>query len=148
MALIRWTPLRGVMSFRNEMDRLLDDLYGSMAPSQETFEGDWHPSMDLAETDSDVTASVELPGLQKDDIKVSVEDSTLTVSGEKKQEKTESAGDLRRIERVYGYFKRTIKLPASVDAGKVKAAYKDGILTVTMPKVEAKKSKEIPIQVA
>ena len=148
MALIRWTPLRGVMSFRDEMDRLLDEFYGRMTPAQEALEGDWCPVMDVADTNGDLTASVELPGLDRNDIKVSVQDDVLTVTGEKKQEKTETEDNYRRSERSYGYFKRAIKLPSSVDAAKVTAAYKDGVLKVTMPKLESKKAKEIPIQVS
>jgi HSP20 family protein len=146
MVLIRWTPPSGVMSFRDEMDRLLDDFYGRMAPAQEALEGDWCPAMDVAETNGDITASVELPGLERDDIKVSVEDDVLTVTGEKKHEKTETEDNYRRTERSYGYFKRSVKLPSSVDAGKVTAVYKDGVLKVTMPKLESSKAKEIPIE--
>ncbi|HVP58289.1 MAG TPA: Hsp20/alpha crystallin family protein [bacterium] len=150
MALIRWTPIRGVMSFRDEMDRLLDEFYGRMSPSQsqESFEGDWCPVLDIAENENDVTAAIELPGLEKDDIKVSIEDDVLTVTGEKKQESTENTKDYRKVERSYGYFKRSVKLPSSVEPGKVKAAYKDGVLRVTMPKLASKKPKEIAIQVS
>ena len=104
--------------------------------------------MDVAETEADVVATVELPGLKKEDIKVSVEDDVLTVTGEKKQEEIESGDNWRRVERSYGYFKRSVALPSAVNADKVKAAYKDGVLTVNMPKVESKKAKEIPIQVS
>jgi HSP20 family protein len=148
MALIRWTPFRSVMSLRDEMDKLLDDFYGRMAPSSETYEGDWLPAMDMKETDGEVVATIELPGLTKEDIKVSVKNDVLSVSGEKKQESTETAGNVHRVERAYGYFKRSVRLPVEVDSAKVSASYKDGLLTVTMPKVEAKKAKEIPIKVS
>lgn len=148
MALIRWTPLRSVMSFRDEMDRLLDDFYGRMAPSGEMYEGDWFPPMDLSENDGEVIACLEIPGLAKDDIKVSVQNDVLTISGEKKQEQTEEKENVHKVERTYGMFKRVLKLPAEVDSAKVKASYKDGVLKVKLPKVEAKKPKEIPIQVS
>jgi HSP20 family protein len=148
MAIIRWTPLRSVMSFRDEMDRLLDDSYGRMAPSGEMYEGDWFPPMDLSETDGEVIACLEIPGLSKDDIKVSVQNDFLTISGEKKQEQTEEKENVHKVERTYGMFKRVLKLPAEVDSAKVKASYKDGVLKVKLPKVEAKKPKEIPIQVS
>ncbi len=148
MALIRWTPLRSVMSFRDEMDRLLDDFYGRMAPSGEMYEGDWFPPMDLSENDGEVIACLEIPGLAKDDIKVSVQNDVLTISGEKKQEQTEEKENVHKVERTYGMFKRVLKLPAEVDHAKVKASYKDGVLKVRLPKVEAKKPKEIPIQVS
>jgi HSP20 family protein len=148
MALIRWTPLRHMMSFRDEMDRVLDDFYGRMAPARETYEGDWLPAMDMKETDNEITASIELPGLSKDDIKVSVKNDVLTISGEKKQEKIEEKDNVHRVERSYGYFKRSVTLPVEVDSEKVKAAFKDGILKITLPKTESKRIKEIPIQVS
>jgi HSP20 family protein len=148
MPLIRWTPMRSMLSFRDEMDRLLDDLYGRMSPAGESNQGDWCPAMDLKESEGEITAVVELPGLAKDDIQVSVKGDVLTVSGEKKQEETKTEENVHRVERSYGYFKRNMVLPVEVEAGKIKASFKDGILKVEMPKVEAKKSKEIPIQVA
>lgn len=148
MALIRWTPFRSVMSFRDEMDRLLDDFYGRMAQPGESANGKWLPVMDVSETEDSVIACLELPGLKKEDIRVSVHDDILTVSGEKKQEKTEEGENVRRVERSYGFFKRTVSLPAQVDADKVKAAFKDGVLKVTLPKLESEKPKEIQIQVS
>ena len=149
MKLIRWTPMRNVTSFRDEMDTLLEDLYGRMTVPEDGHEGDWLPPLDMSEGESDVTVSLELPGMNKEDIKVSVKDDVLTVSGEKKQEKTDDDGENScRIERSYGFFKRSVSLPAEVDAAKVKATFKDGILKVEMPRIEVKKPKEIPIQVS
>jgi HSP20 family protein len=148
MAIIRWTPLRHVMSFRDEMDKMLSDLYGRMSPSGEYYEGEWFPAMDIKENKDDVVACLELPGIDKDQIKVSVQNDMLIISGEKKQESVEDGENLHRVERTYGYFKRTVGLPAEVDAAKVKATYKDGILKVTLPKREEKKPKEITVQVA
>jgi HSP20 family protein len=148
MALIRWSPFREVMTFRDEMDKLLGDLYGKTVVSRDQYDGDWLPAMDIAENDSEVTASLELPGLKREDIKVSVQDDVLTVTGEKKQEQTEDAGRVHKVERSYGYFKRVVSLPTSVDAGKVKATYKDGLLTISLPKTESKKPKEIAIEVS
>ena len=148
MALIRWTPLRSMMSFRDEMDRMLDDFYGRMSPSGESYEGDWLPAMDMRENDGEVLVSLELPGMSKSDIKVSVKNDVLSITGEKKAEKTDEKENVHRVERTYGYFKRSVALPVEVDSGKVKASFKDGVLKVTLPKVEAKKPKEIPIQVS
>ena len=148
MALIRWTPLRSMMSFRDEMDRMLDDFYGRMSPSGESYEGDWLPAMDMRENDGEVLVSLELPGMSKSDIKVSVKNDVLSITGEKKAEKADEKENVHRVERTYGYFKRSVALPVEVDSGKVKASFKDGVLKVTLPKVEAKKPKEIPIQVS
>lgn len=145
MAIIRWTPLRSMMSFRDEMDRLLGDMYGRLEPSADTYEGGWIPAMDVSETDDVIAACVELPGLAKEDIRVSVKSDVLTISGEKKQEKVDDKENIHRVERTYGAFKRVLKLHAEVDSSKVKAAYKDGVLTVTMPKTEAKKPRVIPV---
>jgi HSP20 family protein len=148
MALIRWSPMKDALSFRDEMDRLLDSFYGRTVPSAERYEGDWYPVMDIAETDDEVTACLEVPGLKREDLKVSVHDDVLTVTGEKKQEKSTDGENLHRVERVYGYFKRSVALPSSVDADKVKAAYKDGVLKISLPKLESKKPKEIEVQVS
>ena len=148
MAIIRWTPFRSMLSLRDEMDRLLNEFYGKVMPTTETYEGDWYPAMDITETDNEVIATLELPGLKREDIKVSVNNDILTVSGEKKQEKTEENENIHRVERTYGYFKRSVALPVEVDTNKVKAVYKDGVLKVTMPKLEEKKTKEIPVQVS
>jgi HSP20 family protein len=114
----------------------------------EKYEGDWCPVMDMSETEQDVIASVELPGMGKDDIKVSVHDDVLTVTGEKHQEKKETKENVHRVERSYGCFKRSVAVPADVDADKVKATFKDGILKVTLPKLEVKKAKQIPVEVS
>lgn len=147
MALIRWTPFRSVMSFRDEMDKLLNDFYGRVGQSEEMYEGDWVPAMDISETENDVIACLDIPGLSKEDIKVSVQSDVLTISGEKKHEETENKANIHRVERLHGMFRRVLKLPAEVDSSKVRASYKDGVLKVTLPKVEAKKPKEIPVQV-
>ncbi len=148
MAIIRWTPFRSMLSLRDEMDRLLNEFYGKVMPTTEVYEGDWYPAMDITETDNEVIATLELPGLRHDDIKVSVKNDILTVSGEKKQEKVHENENVHRVERTYGYFKRSVALPVEVDTNKVKAVYRDGILKVTMPKLEEKKTKEIPVQVS
>jgi HSP20 family protein len=136
------------MTLRDEADKLMDDFFGRLATHREAYEGDWLPSMDIKEGANDVSATVELPGLNKEDIKVCVQNDILTISGEKHQEKIESDENMHRIERTYGHFKRSVALPMEVDSEKVKASYKDGVLTVTMPKVESKKVKEIPIQIS
>jgi HSP20 family protein len=137
-----------MISLRDEFDEMLNDVYGNLARAGEVYEGDWCPVMDVSETDDKVTARLELPGLKKEDIKVSVHNDILSVSGEKKQEKTEEAENVCRIERSYGFFKRSVTLPTEVDASKVKATVKDGVLEVAMPKQESKKPREIPVQVS
>ena len=106
------------------------------------------PATDLQETKDDVVVSVELPGMKKDEIKVTVQDNILTIRGEKKQEKEEKDTNYHRIERSYGFFTRSFSLPTTVKADQIKAAYDNGVLRVELPKAEEVKPKEIPIAVS
>ncbi|HVP35387.1 MAG TPA: Hsp20/alpha crystallin family protein, partial [Terriglobales bacterium] len=112
-------------------------------------DGIWSPNVDIAETKDEIVLSAELPGFKKEDIKLSVEDHTITLSGEKKSEyeKEDKKENYYRLERRFGSFTRSFALPTPVQADKVKASYKDGILKVTLPKSEEAKKKEIPISV-
>jgi HSP20 family protein len=113
----------------------------------EWTEGVWSPSVDVSETKDNVVIKAEIPGMTKDDVKISIQDNVITLKGEKKQEKEEKDANYHRIERSYGSFCRSFTLPAAVKADKIKATYKDGILNVTLPKTEEVKPKEIPINV-
>ena len=106
----------------------------------------WTPALDLYQTNDDLVAVVELPGMRKEDIELSLHDGTLTISGERKEE-TPEGDKTARTERFVGKFRRSISLPTRVDAGKVNAVYKDGILTVTLPKAEEVKPKQIQVNV-
>jgi HSP20 family protein len=146
MAITRWRPFRDMVSIQDEMNRLFDDFFGRPLARPE-WEGTWSPSVDVSETKDNVIVNAEIPGMSKEDVKVTVQDNILTLSGEKKQEKEEKNGSYHRIERSYGSFRRSFTLPTFVQADKVKAAYKDGILKITLPKTEEVKSKEIPISI-
>jgi HSP20 family protein len=152
MAITRWRPFRDFLTIQDEMNRLFDDFFGrsagSIGPATRTeWEEAWSPSVDVSETKDNVIVNAEIPGMSKEDVKVTVQDNILTLSGEKKQEKEEKNGSYHRIERSYGSFRRSFTLPTFVQADKVKAAYKDGILKITLPKTEEVKSKEIPISI-
>src|SRR5208282_3034213 len=101
----------------------------------------------LFEDKESLVVRAEVPGMRKEDIEISLHDGYLTVSGERKQDQTYAAAETYRSERWLGRFQRTISLPCKVDADKIKAAYTDGILTVTLPKAEEAKPKQIPITV-
>ena len=105
------------------------------------------PALDLYEDKDGLAVKVELPGMKKEDIAISLEDGLLTVSGERKQDARHDGATACRCERVLGRFERRISLPCQVDAGKITAVYTDGVLTVTLPKAEAAKPKQIPIDV-
>jgi HSP20 family protein len=147
MAITRWRPFRDLVSIQDEMNRLFDDFFGRPVTRPEWTEGVWTPSVDVSETKDNVIINAEIPGMSKEDVKLSVQNNVLTLSGERKQEKEEKDANYHRIERSYGSFSRSFTLPASVKPDKVKATYKDGILKITLPKSEEAKPKQIPIGV-
>jgi HSP20 family protein len=145
MAITRWRPFSDLLSIQDEMNRLFDDFFGHPITRREWTEEAWSPSVDVSETKDNVVINAEIPGMSKDDVKVSVQDNILTLSGERKQEKEEKNANYHRIERSYGLFFRSFTLPTPVQPDKVKATYKDGILKISLPKTEEVKPKEIPI---
>jgi len=125
------------------------DIFEGFFPSR--WWGRWTPrgelSLDVRESDDDIVVTSEVPGVDPKDIDISVHGDVLSIRGEKKEEKEEKKRDYRRAERWYGSFARSITLPASVDASNIKARYKDGVLTITLPKKEEEKKKSIKIEV-
>lgn len=140
----RWDPFRELVSLRDDMNRFFNTFFGR--PSEEE-EGFWSPTVDIEENNEKYLVKAEVPGLKKEDIKISVRGNLLTVSGERKHGSETKNKTFHRIECSYGRFRRTIALPSDVDPDKVKAAYKDGILTVTLPKPESAKPKEIEVEI-
>ncbi len=110
-------------------------------------EHNWSPSVDIAETDDSFEVRAELPGVTQDDIQVSVKENRLTLKGEKRQEQVDDSKNYRRVERPYGRFQRAFTLPPTVKADDIKAEFKDGVLTLDIPKAEEAKPTEIPIRV-
>lgn len=143
-ALAPWT---GMPALRREMDRFFDRFF---EPRWDDFEGtsEWWPRMDLSETKDALVVKAEIPGVDEKDIKVSLQEQTLTITGEKRHQKEEKDEQFHRVERSYGSFARAWRLPSSVDGSKVTAQFKDGVLTVTMPKTPAAKGTVIPIKAA
>lgn len=130
---------------QREFDRLFDQLGSGWAALAEV---DLAPRMDIRDTKDGLEISVELPGLTRDDVKIAVEDELLTISGEKKTESETTEEDYRLSERTYGSFSRSVTLPRSVDAAKIKAIMKDGVLKLTAPKNGTAKTQSIEIQTA
>jgi len=139
-----WSPFDRLASLRDEMDRLFD----FSAPTRDAglFSG-WSPALDLYDEKDSFVAKVELPGVSKDAIQISLHEGVLSVSGERKHEYEGKEGQTFRSERSFGKFQRSVTLPARVDAAKVTASYKDGILTVHIPKTETAKQKPKQITV-
>lgn len=142
MALVRWQP-RAVADLRSEIDSLFDRFWGDRSEDDAFSLAAWHPSADLEEADGAYVITADLPGLKREDIKVNLANHVLTISGERKSEHKDE--DNRRTERQYGSFRRSFTLPSAVDGDNISASYKDGVLTVRLPKSEDAKAKEITV---
>jgi HSP20 family protein len=138
-ALDRWSDLR------DELNSFLDmPFWSGFGRKGQLFTG-WSPALDLYESGDHFVAVVELPGMRKDVIDISLHDGTLTISGERKREKSNDGETAQRTERYVGTFRRSIALPTRVDPSKVSATYQDGILKVTLPKAEGERPKQIQV---
>ncbi len=136
----RWATLR------DEMNSLFDlPSMGNFARQAQLFSG-WTPTLDFYQDDDNVVAVVEVPGMRKEDIDISLHDGMLTIAGERQSSLGEGE-NAERTERFSGKFRRSVTLPTRVDAGKVSATYKDGILTVTLPKAEEAKPKKVEVTI-
>ena len=144
MNMIRFRPMRDMLNLQQEMNQLFSDAF--RPEEEQDHQAQWMPRVDVAESDKDIVVQVEVPGMRREEINLTIEDNVLTLSGEKEQEALEGYR-YHRAERTQGRFRRTFSLPASIDSAKVKAAYKDGLLTITLPKVEAHRPKEITVSV-
>ncbi len=139
-----WEPFRDLVMVRDDVDRLLDTFFEREGGA---YDECWRPAVDIEENNGNLVVKAELPGISKQDIKVSVKDDVLTILGERKRESEQKDRLFHRVERCYGQFRRMIRLPAQVDADKVKAAYKDGVLQITLPKPESLKPRQIEVDV-
>jgi HSP20 family protein len=138
-----WPTLSRLSDLREEIDRLFES---PLARTSE-FLG-WTPAFDVYEEKDNYVVKAELPGMKKEDINVSIQGGELVISGERKSETKDGAGEVYRSERHFGRFQRAVSLPATVSAKDVRAEYKDGILTVTLPKSEEAKPKQIEVNVS
>ena len=145
--MVAWDPFREIASLRDDMDRMFDSFFGRVPADRDKRDGIWLPLVDIEENHDEVTVRAELPGMTKEDIKVSVVGNVLTLSGERRYQSEEKGRTFHRIERAYGKFYRSITLPTEVDNAKVKAQYRDGILTIALPKSQDNRPKEIAIEV-
>lgn len=143
---VMWPSLNRWANLRDDLDTLLDLPFLTGAGRQAQLFSGWTPALDLYQNTDNVVALIELPGMRKEEIEISLHDGTLTIAGERKEESGQEGAT--RTERFTGKFRRTITLPARVDANKVSATYKDGVLTVTLPKAEEAKPKQIQVNVS
>jgi HSP20 family protein len=146
MAIVRFEPFGRLGSSQDRFNRLFTQTFPRLFDEGEGSITAWMPAVDIYETAHDLTLKAELPGIDPKDLDARVEDGTLYLKGERKFEKESKKENYHRIERTYGSFMRSFALPTSVDADKVSAEYKDGILTLTLPKKEEAKAKTIKVQ--
>jgi HSP20 family protein len=146
MTIVRWEPLRELSSLQGEMNRLFNTVFDQPAGgSNGATLRRWMPAMDLVETDEHFVLRADLPGLTEDDIKIELEDGTLTVSGERKAEHESRNEGFYRVERAFGTFSRSLTLPKGVDGEAVTASFDRGVLEVRIPKPEERKPRRIEI---
>lgn len=143
-----WSPFTDLWGLQDDVNRLFRNFgLGVRHGTEETETAIWAPLVDVKEDTEAVTINAELPGMKREDVKLSVNEGVLTIKGERKFEDEKKKGSYHRIERFYGSFCRAFNLPTTVDASKIKATMKDGLLEVYLPKTETAKPKEIAIEV-
>jgi HSP20 family protein len=139
MAIIRWDPFREMTQVQNQLNRLVDQVWGGRQES-------WLPAVDVFDQRDAVVLKAELAGMDPDDIQIEVEDNVLTIKGERRFQEKLDEERYYRVERRFGSFQRSLALPQGVKPDEIAAAYDDGILTVTVPKVEEEKPKRIEVK--
>jgi HSP20 family protein len=147
MAMVRFDPFRELASMQDRINRIFGDVY-RRGDDDIMLRGDWVPPVDIYENEAgEVVIKAELPGLSKEDIDLRVENNTLTIRGERRREQSVKDEQYHRVERAYGAFSRSFSLPATVDAGRVSADYRDGLLSVVLPVKEEAKPRQIQVKV-
>jgi HSP20 family protein len=146
MTLVYWHRAPDVRTLHHSLHHLRHELFRrGLRQAQAWRQGFWTPAVDLSEDEQGFTITAELAGFSKDDIQVELKDNRLTLKGERKRDSDVREQQYHRVERAYGAFTRSIKLPAEVDAEKATAAFKEGVLKLTLPKAEEAKPKPISI---
>ena len=146
MAITRWDPFRDLSLLQERMNRVFEDAavrgWKNDEPSATTS---WSPAVDIYETDNEIMVQAELPGVDRKDIALQLENNVLTLKGDRRFEKETNQDNYHRIERSYGGFSRAFTIPTIVDEDKIRADYRDGILKIALPKKEQVKAKQIKI---
>jgi len=145
-SLNRWNPSQQNLTPRDPFFRLFDTFFNQdLAGNEDVSNRAWMPPVDIQETEEGYRLAAELPGMTKDDINITLENNVLRLSGERKLEKDVKKESFHRIERAYGNFQRSFSLPHQVNSEKVEAAFKDGVLTILVPKAEQARPRKIAI---
>ena len=145
MTIVRWEPFRELGTLQSEMNRLFNSVFDSPGQGNGGALRRWMPAMDLLESEDHFVLRADLPGMDQDDVKIELEDTTLTVSGERKAEHESGGEGYYRVERAFGTFARTLTLPQGVDPEAVDASFDRGVLEIRIPKPEARKPRRIEI---
>ena len=145
MELTKWEPLREIEDFFDRYTRAL--AFPFPRGSEMISNGGWAPRVDVSENDAAFVIKAEIPGVEKDDVKVTLENGVLTLQGERRQEREEKGWRFHRMERSYGHFMRSFSLPANVDESHLKASFHDGLLEVDLPKLEKTHSQAVQVPV-
>jgi HSP20 family protein len=148
MTIVRWEPLREFSTLQNEMNRLFNSVFD--APANGTGSGGgalrrWMPAMDLVEDEDHYVLRADLPGMSQEDVKIELDDSTLTISGERRSEHEGRKEGQVRVERAFGAFSRSLTLPPGIDPERITAGFDRGVLEVSIPKPEQRKPRRIEI---
>lgn len=144
--LTSWRGRSEIDRFRNDIDRMFDDFFLRSPSSRSYKNGDWIPAVDMSENEKEILVNFEIPGMDGKDLDISLNGRVLTIKGERKQEKEEKEKHYHFIERRYGSFSRSLELPSDVDADRVKADYKDGVLVLNLPKTKEESVKRIEVK--
>ncbi len=147
MAVIRWDPFRDLNSLQDRMNRLFEETNRGSRVDDPSSASAWSPAVDIHETDAEIVVQAELPGMDRKDIELNLENNVLILRGNRQFEKEAKDENYHRIERAYGVFSRSFSIPAVVDAAKIRADYKNGVLTIALPKTQQAKPKQIKIEV-
>ena len=147
MAISRYDPVRNVSSLQDEVERAFRQAFGGSQQPAASPAGAFSPALDVEETEDGFTLHVELPSVSADDVEVSLEENVLTIAGERPFYADKSADGFRRLERQFGRFHRAVRLPDRVDGERVEATYRDGLLTISVPKAEDAKPRRIQVNV-
>ena len=145
MNLVRWNPWRDMSTLQHRINHLFNEPFFHSGDDDELSLGTWYPAVDMFDDDDKIVIKAELPGMEKKDISVDIENRVLTLSGERNYDNEVKEENYYRRERATGRFKRVFNLPADVDSDQIKADFKDGVLKVEIPKPEEQKPKQITV---
>jgi HSP20 family protein len=148
MAVVKWNPFRELDEIQARLNRWIGEPLARHAGDEGLYFSSWSPAVDIQETEQEYLIKADLPEVKKEDVKVELLDGALTIEGERKLEKEEKGKRFHKVEREYGKFVRRFGVPNEVDAGKVQAEFKDGVLNVHLPKSAAAQPKAIEVRVS